>query len=252
MQEKRTVMSFPSDPIRISTKKADREAQKAFEKAKLGTDMSYLDREVLSWSWAGIDGDKPPFNVKSLKKVPLVFKGMSHYREVFQPLLFLECWEQLVNTKEEMGDIADVSVGMSLDSVASVDTFLEVVFTAPAKEVKVVQLTENDLVNCVMADAPDSRPFLGKITSLTTRKDETRIVVKTASDLIAHLRTQSKYTVIRLMSLTTVHREFAAMQALDYFPLRDEIYKPRNTERPRLDTRKVDEIRAAYGVNEPQ
>ena len=254
-QEKRSVMTLPSDPVKISNKRADREAQKAFEKAKLGTDMSYLDREVLSWNFETIDGARPPFDVRSLRRVPLTFKSMAHYREIYQPLLFLECWEHLVNTKEEMGDAADVSVSMTLEGVASVDSFLELTFAAPTKDVKLASLSEQDLVNCVLegASGPASNVFMGKVLNLAFRKEEVRATIKARSgDLITRLRTGSKYVVIKLMSLTTVHREFAAMQALDYFPLRDEIYKPRNTERPRVDPKKVAEIQAVYGVNEPQ
>jgi len=255
LQEKRTVMTLPSDPIRISSKKADREAQKAFEKAKLGTDMSYLDREVLSWNFASIQADKPPFNVQDLKKVPLTFpKGMAQYREVFQPLLFLECWEHLVTAKEEMGDLREISVGMTLEAVASVDTFLEITFMAPTKEVRLISLTENELINCVVVgEGGKQTAFLGKTLTLQTRKDEMRATVRAyGPQLLPHLRMQSKWTIIKLMSLATVHREFAAMQAIDYFPLKDLIYRPRTTERPRLDEAKVKEIRTAYGVNKPQ
>lgn len=261
-QEKRTVMSLGADPVRVTNKSAEREAQKAFEKAKLGTDMSYLDREVLSWNFAAIDGDRPPFSVKDLKKVPLVFqRGMQQYREVFQPLLFLECWEHLVNTKEEMGDMQDISVGMTLEAVASVDSFLEITFVAPTKDVKLVQISENDLLNCVMEpEAGTSKlpadqrvAFLGKVLNLVVRKEEMRATIRaSATKLLPQFRTGSPWMIVKLMSLTTVHREFSAMQALDYFPLKEEIYRPKRTEKPKLDVAKVDQIKNMYGVNLPQ
>ncbi|KAI9032126.1 AAA domain-containing protein [Hyaloraphidium curvatum] len=255
MQERRSVMAVEGDPIKVSNRRAEREANKAFEKAKLGADTTYLDSEVLSWSFASLSDDRPPFDLRTLKKVPLEFPSIASYRDIFRPLLFLECWEQLSNAKEELGDSAEPLV-MRLEAVASVDRFLEITFAVQTKEFKLNSVGENDLVNCVLRPddgSSSSVAFMGRVISTSMRKDETRTVLKAlGGHLLPSLRTQSAWAVTRLMSLTTVHREYAAMLALEYFPLRDEILRPKKGGPPKVDMERIQEVREAYGVNGPQ
>lgn len=69
---------------------------------RLKPDISQLHRTILSWSWDH-SGSDPPTSKKwpTIGPVPDKFTDYAHYRRVFEPLLVLECWAQLLQSKEE-------------------------------------------------------------------------------------------------------------------------------------------------------
>jgi senataxin len=70
---------------------------------RLRPDISTLHKTILSWKYDH-DGSLPPGNYLQLNQVPGDFTDYAHYRRVFEPLLLLECWAQIVRSKEETSD----------------------------------------------------------------------------------------------------------------------------------------------------
>ena len=69
---------------------------------RMKPDISGLHRTILSWAYDHSGPDPPPTDSKSpLVRVPDRFSNYSHFRSVFEPLLFLECWAQVLQSKEE-------------------------------------------------------------------------------------------------------------------------------------------------------
>ncbi len=63
---------------------------------------------------------------------------------------------------------------------------------------------------------------------------------------------RSKWEVKKLFSLTTMHREFAALMAAPYFDLFADVIKARVAPKPTLTSDEVRKAMQGYQVNEPQ
>ncbi len=66
---------------------------------RLKPDVSSLHRRILSWNYDH-DGPHPPEESLKLFRVPDRFDHSCHFRETFEPLLLLECWAQIQQSKE--------------------------------------------------------------------------------------------------------------------------------------------------------
>ena|SRR5260370_41894516 len=53
-------------------------------------------------------------------------------------------------------------------------------------------------------------------------------------------------------SLSTVHREYAALRGLEYYDLFEDIVHPKKVALPRVSAERIQECMSKYGVNEPQ
>ena len=70
---------------------------------RLKPDITPLHRAILSWDYDA-DGAQPPgLNVR-LSSVPDRFDNEQHYRRIFEPLLLMECWAQMQQSKEVAGE----------------------------------------------------------------------------------------------------------------------------------------------------
>ncbi|KAJ3978925.1 SEN1 N terminal-domain-containing protein, partial [Lentinula detonsa] len=77
--------------------KRDEAHQKAL---RFKPDISELHRTLLSWDYQH-DGQFPPKAQWQLHSVPDTFSDFKHYRAVFEPLLLMECWAQLLQSKDD-------------------------------------------------------------------------------------------------------------------------------------------------------
>jgi senataxin len=69
---------------------------------RMKPDISGLHRTILSWAYDHSGPDPPSTDSKApIVRVPDKFSNYSHFQNVFEPLLFLECWAQILQSKEE-------------------------------------------------------------------------------------------------------------------------------------------------------
>lgn len=76
------------------------EAQRA--SLRLKPDFRPLYRTILSWNYDH-DGPEPPFSGEKSEysMIPDSFNSKDEYHRIFEPLLVLECWNQLIKSKED-------------------------------------------------------------------------------------------------------------------------------------------------------
>jgi len=78
---------------------------------RLKPDTTGLHRTLLSWNYDHDGPDPPTIGGKPLlHHVPDTFQDYDHYRRVFEPLLLLECWSQIVQSKEEAQTTYDCKI----------------------------------------------------------------------------------------------------------------------------------------------
>ncbi|KAG8898400.1 DEAD-box type RNA helicase, partial [Tulasnella sp. 403] len=66
------------------------------------------------------------------------------------------------------------------------------------------------------------------------------------------LHSGTRWTLVKVFSLSTVHREYAGLLSLPYLDLADEILKPRPAKLPVISRDRIQKAVKSFGVNEPQ
>ncbi|KAF3910108.1 hypothetical protein AA313_de0204025 [Arthrobotrys entomopaga] len=102
-----------------------RQAQSAADiRARLTPDLTPLFRSILSWNFSH-NGDLPPNSVKTdYTMVTQSFRTAKEYAETFEPLLLLECWQQIVTAREEVQNASSFEV--KVVNRCSADGFIEI------------------------------------------------------------------------------------------------------------------------------
>jgi len=110
---------------------------------RLKPNVSGLHKVLLSWNYDHHGPEPPLMGEKTqLSHVPDRFTDYSQYRRVFEPLLLLECWSQIVQSKDESQDILECKVAARQYS----DDYLDLDIFIPDSVTKDWYLTETDVV----------------------------------------------------------------------------------------------------------
>jgi len=121
---------------------------------RMRPDISSLHRTMLSWDYSH-EGPVPPGKPLQANSIPDRFESYDHYFHIFQPLLLMECWAQLQQSKEEKQD----SYSFKVDSRAFVDNWLDINISISESVKKDWYLADTDVVllrhlqhdKCIMA-----------------------------------------------------------------------------------------------------
>jgi senataxin len=117
------------------------EAQRAT--LRMRPDLRPLHRIILSWNYDH-DGPEPPTpgNRFGYHLVPDHFESNQTYQNIFEPLLTLECWNQLVKSKEE----ASQTLSCTIHSRQYIDEWLELDISIIERIPEKWRLAETDIV----------------------------------------------------------------------------------------------------------
>ena len=235
---------------------------------RLKPDISGLHRALLSWDYDHV-GPEPPISGAKLKlaNVPDKFSDHTLYRSIFEPLLLLECWSQIVQSKDEKQESCDCKI----TSRQFIDDWLDldVSISEPAPkdwylaETDVVLLRHLDGKGCILAKVRSYQAMPYGIQSglrslVNNNKGDPGLhinsiwrlskVFRYATDLLCRL-------VIHPCSgssLSTLHREYAALIALPYYDLFEKILRPQLSPIPTFHPNHVSQTMSTYNVNKPQ
>ncbi|KAJ7670210.1 SEN1 N terminal-domain-containing protein [Mycena rosella] len=230
------------NPIQLRLEKRAAEAKRY---QRLKPDLSSLYKTILSWTYHH-DGPRPPGPELKLSHVPADrFVDYPHYRRVFEPLLLLECWAQITQSKEEVGE----SYRFKINARQFIDDWVDLDMAFAGSVKKDWRLTESDVVLLQGGEAS----ILGKVESYKTpmnRPIETRIRCVTKFD--PGLSLDSEWQLTQVFSLSTINREYSALLGLPYYDLCPSILKPALPPIPTLKAEVVKKIMDLHRVNEPQ
>ncbi|KAI9004711.1 hypothetical protein BC832DRAFT_540112 [Gaertneriomyces semiglobifer] len=214
-----------------------------------------LWKAVLSWTY-DMQGDKPPGFKAELKRVPSRFDNVEEYWTVFEPLLILECWEQLNKGKEESSEAE--AVAAVLDNVQGVDEFHDLTYVSPAKDVRLRGLGDHDVLHTTVGGKPGASGttnFLAKIENIGYKGDDAyikvRIFIGSRHNIVPELRIKSQWHMRRLFSLTTTYREYMSLIGVSDVPLMKDILEARSGKMPARPI-EVRDIITKFALNEPQ
>ncbi|KAF9327020.1 DEAD-box type RNA helicase [Podila minutissima] len=230
---------------------------------RLMPNLAGLHAQILQWE-VSATGDRPP-NGKQYAPIPSTFDSVESYVKTFEPLLVLECWEGFLSSKEEANQSSDTVTAMVVNRV-SIDNFQDIHMMMPkesagslnVEDIVVVSDTQIKDALTAIGNAARRKPFLAKVQSITRVKGvECEVVMRAClkieeSSTLMSVTPQSKWNILKLMNLTPIHREYAALIAMRYFELCETILKPTNQIPQKPSQNTVQQIMDTYKVNTPQ
>jgi len=125
---------------------------------RMKPDISRLHRAILSWDYNHSGPDPPSIEFKApLASIPDHFSNYSHYQRVFEPLLLLECWAQILQSKEEEIEMYESKV----ISRQFVDDFVDLDFAIVEPLKKGWSLSDTDII--LLCHPGGKRSVMGKV-----------------------------------------------------------------------------------------
>ncbi|GAB0137064.1 hypothetical protein EsDP_00005347 [Epichloe bromicola] len=215
------------DRLRRPVKKVRQQRSVKEMRARLIPPMDRLHNAILAWDIFH-EGNDPP-NGPAASEVATKYSDPRSYQSTFFPLLASEAWRSFVTAKDE---ITSQPFGMKVTSRASVDSFLEVAFTMPVVQNRERGVSQGDILLVSEAEnplnSPDAKHCLARVHRITYKKDLIEITYRVASrnnSLSLVLTPGTSVYGIKVTNMTTIEREYAALESLQYYDLMDEILK---------------------------
>ncbi|KAL8279185.1 hypothetical protein RQP46_008441 [Phenoliferia psychrophenolica] len=240
--------------VRGPNARPGREEQQAANAARLRgvQDFSHLHRQILQWDITH-DGPLPPHMTAEPRPVPSTFASAEDYFAAYEPLLLIECWEQLRQAKQEAANESQ-PVPVDIAGRQDVDDFTDVFLTIEhGKLPDRFYLNESDLV--LLRQGP--RQTMARVHAYGRKREFVEVTLRChlgndVTNASAGLFARTKWEVVKLYTLSTIHREYSALQTLRYLDLCSEILTPRAPPRLEVDARILERTMKAHQVNEPQ
>ncbi|KAF9046447.1 SEN1 N terminal-domain-containing protein [Panaeolus papilionaceus] len=240
----------PIDPSDKSNRNFRNALQETRNQAmRMKPDISELHQSILSWDY-NHDGPLPPGPQLSIGRVPQTFESYEHYFRTFQPLLLMECWHSLLQSKDEKQD----AYTCIIDTRQYVGKWSHLEITIQGSVKKEWYLSETDVVllthpgnakHCVLGKVNNYRALAAGIQATI------RCLTKPGAGGPG-LVEKSTWKVSKVFSLSTINREYEALVSLQYNRMCPSIMSP---SLPRCRTplqETVLEVMDLYNVNEPQ
>ncbi|KAG2359476.1 SEN1 N terminal-domain-containing protein [Suillus spraguei] len=217
---------------------------------RLKPDTTGLHRTLLSWNYDHDGPDPPTVGQKvSLLHVPDTFQDYQQYLRVFEPLLLLECWSQIIQSKEDVQEVYDCRI----TSKQFTDDFVDFDATISQPVQKDWRLGETDVV--LLRHPEGKKSIMMKVQSFRTTPFGSQMGLRcfmhsTMGDMGLHINTV--WSLKKVFSLSTLHREYGALVALPHYDFFQMILTPKLSVMPPFEQREVQHTMSAYNVNEPQ
>jgi senataxin len=196
-------------------------------RARLIPPMDVLHQAILEWDIFH-EGNDPP-NGYRCAGVSDTYTAPHSYKQTFFPLLINEAWRSFVTAKDEA---TSKPFGIKVLSRMTVDKFMEVTASVPAKVSKDRGLSEGDIVIVSKGEDPLNQPTelhcLSRIWKTTYKKDTVEVVYRLnakGNQILPALLPGSEFQVVKITNMTTIEREYAALESLQYYDLMDEVLK---------------------------
>ncbi len=196
-------------------------------RARLIPPMDVLHQAILEWDIFH-EGNDPP-NGYRCEGVSDSYTNPVGYKQTFFPLLINEAWRSFVTAKDEA---TSKPFGIKVLSRMTVDKFMEITASVPAAVSKERGLSEGDIVIVSKGEDPLNQPTevhcLSRIWKTTYKKDTVEVVYRLnakGNQILQSLLPGAQFHIVKITNMTTIEREYAALESLQYYDLMDEVLK---------------------------
>ncbi|KAK9245935.1 SEN1 N terminal-domain-containing protein [Lipomyces tetrasporus] len=285
-----TAAQLAPQPLRVSSSLAaarrrqfgpptmsEKERAERNMRARLRVNLDPLYHRILRWDYHSdkeLPSDEVGSDLRNYKAVPNKFASAVDYKAVFEPLLMLECVQNIVKAKEER---TDKPFRLSITNRVSCDEYIEVYASIETKILPNIKIGEMDVV--VISYVPDDQEIvaggtlagkdrparlpdkqylncMAKIKEIkrSNHAELSDIVLRCLPkpDMAKHLLPRTELNALRVMSMTTIEREYSSLQGLPYYDLCDQILHAKPATAIRADAARIRKTQSTYNVNAPQ
>ena len=223
-------------------------------RARIIPPMDVLHQSILEWDIFH-EGNDPP-NGDECVEVANTYMTHSDYKSTFFPLLRYEAWRSFVTAKDET---TSKPFGIKVMNRMTVDKFMEVTTSMPKAQNKEIGLTEGDIVIISQSEDPlnqkTSAHCLARIWKTTYKKDNLEVAYRLnarGNQIMPFLQAGAEFFAVKITNMTTVEREYAALESLQYYDLLDEVLEAKPS--PLLDYghEAIDSVMKTYCLNSGQ
>ncbi|KAF6844538.1 helicase sen1 [Colletotrichum musicola] len=228
-------------------------------RARLIPPMDQLHQAILEWDiFHG--GNDPPSTSSSIActRVADTYNHPQEYKQTFLGLLISEAWRSFVTAKDET---TAKTYGLKIASRMSVDKFLEVTASIPSAENKDRMLSEGDIILLSKSSNPlvesSSTHALARIWKTSYKKDRLEVTYRLNSKnnplLAANaLGVGAELHACKITNMTTIEREYAALESLQYYDLMLEVLKAEPSPVLKYSEEAVNGVMQNYQLNPGQ
>ena len=223
-------------------------------RARIIPPMDVLHQAILEWDIFH-EGNDPPNGYRCLA-VADGYPSPADYKRTFFPLLVNEAWRSFVTAKNEA---TTRPYGIKVLNRMSVDKFLEVTTSMPAAANKDRMLSDGDIVLLSQGEDPLNQPgklhCLARIFKMTYKRDSLEVVYRLNSkgnQIMPVLAPGAEFYGTKITNMTTIEREYAALESLQYYDLMDEVLKAEPSPILEFGKEAVDNVMSNYSLNAGQ
>lgn len=223
-------------------------------RARLIPPMETLHQAILEWDIFH-DGNDPP-NGAACVEVANTYMTHRDYKDTFFPLLLYEAWRSFVTAKDET---TSKPFGIRVVNRMTVDRFLEVTTLMPATQNKDRFLSEGDIVIISKSDDPlnkqDQPHCLARIWKTTFKRDNLEVAYRLSSrnnQLMSLLNPGADFHAVKITNMTTIEREYAALESSQYYDLLDEVLEAKASPLLNYGEEAIGQVMTNYLLNPGQ
>ncbi|EFX01966.1 tRNA-splicing [Grosmannia clavigera kw1407] len=253
--ERRKRAAMKQMMARMPVKKIKQQRSAKDMRARIIPNMDRLHQAILEWDIFH-EGNDPPSDGFQCVAVADDYMSPAEYKKTFFPLLINEAWRSFVTAKEESTAKA---FGVKVVTRISVDNFLEVSTLMPAAANRERLLGEGDIVLLSRgADPLTSRGephCLARVWKLAMKRENCEVTYRLNSRrnlILPVLLPGAEFRAVKITNMTTIEREYAALESLQYYDLMDEVLKAAPSPMLTFGDGAVAEVQRTYELNRGQ
>ncbi|CAN8100170.1 unnamed protein product [Discula destructiva] len=225
-------------------------------RARLIPPMDVLHQAILEWDIFH-DGNDPP-NGANCVEVANSYMTHRDYKDTFFGLLLAEAWRSFVTAKDE---VTSKPFGIKVVNRMSVDKFLEVTTLMPKSQPRDKDrfLAEGDIVVISKSEKPlnekDAAHCLARIWKTRPKGENLEVAYRLTSrsnQMMSMLNPGQQCNAIKITNMTTIEREYAALESLQYYDLLDEILEAKPSPLLKYGDDAINQIMKNYFLNPGQ
>lgn len=223
-------------------------------RARLIPPMDVLHQAILEWDI--FHGGNDPPNGYRCEGVSDTYSNPASYKQTFFPLLINEAWRSFVTAKDEA---TSRPFGIKVLNRMTVDKFLEVTGSIPVLISRDRGLSEGDIVIFSKGSDPLNQPkelhCLARIWKTQYKKENVEVLFRLnakGNAILSALLPASEFTVVKITNMTTIEREYAALESLQYYDLMDEVLKAAPSPMLNYAEEKIEAVMDNYQLNRGQ
>lgn len=253
--------------------RARREREEADRKRRLRElpNFNPLHQTILNWPYDA-EGNLPPsgfvekgfatakkgFQPTQLKST---YRNAEAYVESFLPMLLLECWAQMQAAREQVQKkaVEHTPILATVTGRSTTDAFDSLAITSyPARGSQQVFFQDTDVIYIrERANGGKQRTVMAKVDAFKMHPQGPRLTVRSCltrdeQGMSSLLVGGAQIEIGKLFSLTTLHREFIALQSVRYYDMLQTILTARSATKELIRNEEIEAAQRNYSVNRPQ